>query len=40
MTKQRQVRLATNVFPPVEDVRVEVVRRKGYEGVEWGFSMS
>lgn len=37
---QRQESLATNVFPPKNDVRVRVGRRRGFEGVEWGFCMS
>ena len=37
--EQKQESLATNVFPPGEDVRVRIVERKGYEGVEWGFEV-
>lgn len=36
---QKQESMATNVFPPEEDVRVEIREREGYEGVEWGFEM-
>ncbi len=33
----RQESLATTVFPPEEDVRVRIGRRKGFEGVLWDF---
>ena len=37
--EQRQESMATNVFPPEEDVRVEIREREGYEDVAWGFEM-
>lgn len=37
--EQKQESMATNVFPPKEDVRVEIREREGCEGVEWGFEM-
>ena len=36
---QKQESLATNVFPPEKDIRVQVSRRKGLEDVEWGFAI-
>ena len=37
--EQKQESLATNVFPPGEDIKVKVIERKGYEGVDWGFEV-
>lgn len=37
---QRQESLATNVFPPAEDIRVEIRARQGYEDVKWDFVMA
>lgn len=37
--RQKQESLATNVFPPEEDVRVAVRRREGFENVDWRFKM-
>ena len=32
--------LVTSVLPPDEDVRVHVVKRKGFESGEWAFELS
>lgn len=37
--KPQQESLATNVFPPGEDIRVQIVTREGFEGVHWEISM-
>lgn len=37
---QKQISLATNVFPPAEDIKLRFTRRKGFEDVEWHISMS
>ena len=34
---QKQESMATNVFPPEEDIRVEIRERQGHEGVNWDF---
>jgi cytochrome P450 len=36
---QKQESLATNVFPPESDIKVKVSRRKGFEDVEWDFTI-
>ena len=38
--RQKQESLATNVFPPEKDIRVKVIRRKGFEEVDWKFRMA
>lgn len=38
--KQKRESLATNVFPPVKDVRVKVTRRRDCEDVYWEFVMA
>ena len=38
--EQKQESMATNVFPPKDDIKVQVKERKGYEGVKWDFSMA
>ncbi len=37
---QKQISLATNVFPPAADTQVRITRRKGFEDVKWDISMS
>ncbi|KAI9766845.1 MAG: hypothetical protein M1835_007131 [Candelina submexicana] len=37
---QKQESMATNVFPPEEDIRVKIRERQGYQGVNWGFVMT
>ena len=37
---QKQESMATNVFPPEEDIRLEIRERQGYEGVNWDFLMT
>lgn len=37
---QKQESMATNVFPPTEDIRVEIRERQGHEGVNWSFVMT
>ena len=32
--------MATNVFPPAEDIKVRTRKRKGYEDVGWDFGMT
>ena len=36
---QKQESMATNVFPPESDVRVNVTKRQGYEDVQWKFEL-
>lgn len=36
---QRQESLATNVFPPEKDVRVNITKRLSFEDVVWNFAM-
>ena len=36
----KQESLATNVFPPGEDIRVKIRKRESYEAVEWAFEIS
>ena len=38
--RQKQESMATNVFPPAEDIAVEIKKRRGYEEVSWEFDMS
>lgn len=38
--RQKQESLATNVFPPEEDMKVRVTRRQGFEDVDWNFAMA
>lgn len=38
--RQKQESLPTNVFPPAEDIRVTVTRRRDYEKVDWDFMMA
>ena len=38
--KQKQESMATNVFPPENDIRVRVSKRAGFENVKWTFEMS
>ena len=38
--EQEQESMATNVFPPKEDIRLEIRGRQGYEGVNWDFVMA
>ena len=38
--RQKQESMATNVFPPAEDIKVRVRKRKGYEDVDWDFVMT
>ena len=38
--EQKQETMATNVFPPDRDVKIDVKERDGYEGWKWGFEMS
>ena len=38
--KQKQESMATNVFPPENDIKVVFRKRKGYEEVRWEFDMS
>lgn len=37
---QKQESMATNVFPPIEDIRVEIRERQGHEGMKWDFVMT
>ncbi|KAK4696317.1 hypothetical protein P7C71_g1574, partial [Lecanoromycetidae sp. Uapishka_2] len=37
---QKQESMATNVFPPENDIRLMVRDRQGYEGVSWDFVMA
>ena len=37
---QKQESMATNVFPPIEDIRVEIRERQGHEGMNWDFVMT
>ena len=37
---QKQESMATNVFPPERDIRVDIRERQGYEGVKWDFVMA
>ena len=39
MPTQRQQSLATNVFPPSEDIKVKIFKRRGYEDVQWGYEI-
>ena len=36
---QKQESLATNVFPPSKDIKVKIVRRRGFEDVKWDFQV-
>lgn len=36
----KQESLATNVFPPAEDIKVRIGKREGYEEVEWSFEIN
>ena len=38
--RQKQESMATNVFPPEEDIRVKLRKRQGYENVKWDFVMT
>ena len=38
--RQKQESMATNVFPPAEDIKVKIRKRQGYEDVEWDFVMT
>ena len=35
----KQESLATNVFPPDRDIKVKILKRRGYEDVQWGFEI-
>ena len=35
----KQESLATNVFPPGEDIKVKIAKRGGYEDIEWAFEV-
>ena len=37
---QKQESMATNVFPPIEDIRVKIRERQGHEGIKWNFVMT
>ena len=38
--RQKQESMATNVFPPAEDIKVRIRKRQGYEDVNWDFVMT
>lgn len=38
--RQKQESIATNVFPPEEDIKVKIRKRQGYEDVNWDFIMT
>ena len=38
--RQKQESMATNVFPPAEDIKVRFNKRQGYEDANWDFAMT